>query len=191
MADFNTDPDELKKIIAKSLSDGKSKGRPTKKNHQNISSSTFSQSNNEESNNRSASSLEGQGASYKATRTSKEKYPLGFVIVMVGIVGYVVYNFASKHKSESFPASAPTAAEAQCVDRVLDRQLTRLDLQTFTMEQALSEGGDIEAWFETAEKEVLDEAVTFCSDLSKCIPLDKFIGLTACVERELSEYNSN
>jgi len=110
---------------------------------------------------------------------------------MAGIVAYVVYNFASKHKSVSFPEPTPSAVEVQCMDRVHDLQLVRLDVQLEKMNQALGDGGDIEAWFEAADKESLDEAVTFCSGLSKCIPKDKFIGLAACVERELSEYNSN
>jgi len=79
MADYNTDPDELKKIIAKSFSDGKSKGRPTKKNHQNSRSSTFRKPDNVTtagSGKGSTNLLKTQDPSYK-TQSAEDSFKTG------------------------------------------------------------------------------------------------------------------
>jgi hypothetical protein len=79
MDDFNTDPDELKKIIAKSFSDGKSKGRPTKKNHQNSSSSNFRKPDNVTtagSNKGSTNLLKIQDPSYKS-QSAEDSFKTG------------------------------------------------------------------------------------------------------------------
>ena len=122
----------------------------------------------------------------------KEKYPLGFVMLMVLVVAIVLYNFSANQNKKKSPSISISDAEIQCVDSVMKRQLVRSEgqLQEY-MENILSADGDFESYVTKEEKESLDEAVMFCSDMSKCISSERFIGLTECVERELSEYNSN
>jgi len=119
----------------------------------------------------------------------KEAYPLGFVLFTVLVIAVVFYKVGSNHAVAKEQLLEPTETESVCVDKVLDRQMIRIDRQLAQFEINLSTDSGIDYFLENSEKEELDEAVLFCSEMANCIANDRFIGIAACVKRELSIYN--